>query len=120
MPKPTSKQIQAEIEHLRRARKNIEKGHTKGLFARDAVGNPVSPESPNAACYCILGAFRSTEDGLTTEASERAQRRFAYMAGVAPIFWAIGLFNDRDETMQQTILALLDKAIEEAEKELPQ
>jgi len=108
-----------ELDILRGARSRIEQGHTKGEFARDCDDFPVNPGSELAECFCILGAFRGPGGCADTDfpAFNKAHERFAQAAGIPNQFGDFALFNDRPETTQQTILDVLDKAIEAAEKE---
>lgn len=37
----------------------LQKGHAKGTFARDARGTTTGFASPNATCWCAMGAVRA-------------------------------------------------------------
>jgi hypothetical protein len=54
MDKAEAKQ---SVKILRGARRLlIEKGHTKGAYARNSKGRPVVVQDPDAQCFCALGA----------------------------------------------------------------
>ena len=96
---------------LTEARKLIKnkKNWTKGAFARDALDQPVSPFSPNAVCFCGVGAlYRVT--GCSTFAAPpgyheicRAARRTNF-AG----------FNDANKRTHAEVLAAFARAIKAA------
>lgn len=46
-------------EILRRARRRLHRGWTRGHQARTRIGDPVPPEHPDAASWCTFGAIRA-------------------------------------------------------------
>jgi hypothetical protein len=48
--------VVSDREFLRRIRRLIVNGRTKGVLARDRDGKKAEPESPKAASWCLAGA----------------------------------------------------------------
>lgn len=111
-----------ELELLIAARANIARGHTKSAVARDHRGRAVDSGSPEAVCFCIIGAFRAAEQGEGNNCSIDeipAVQKFAAHAGIPPFFGSLAMFNDTETTTQAMILEAFDKAIEQCKRETP-
>lgn len=85
---------------------------TKGSLFRTRKGEAVT--RPLAACACLTGALLIATDGTAT-----SERREAFDASVKLVEGLlngapISVFNDDPDTTHADILAVLDKAIEDA------
>lgn len=101
----TNKQILQEAKQLL-----IDKGWTKGCFARDADGEEVSAYSYNATCFCTFGAIKRVafdNDGFAGDC-------FAIMNESVLSAFDIPEFNDAPSTTKEMVLELFDKAIVKA------
>ena len=86
-------------DELRRVRARLERGWTKGALAGDAEGTPVSPTSPLAVSWCLLGAM------VVEDISQRCiEALYCEVASVTD-------FSDAQESVEP-VLALIDRAIE--------
>jgi hypothetical protein len=79
-------------------------------YAQDSQGKGVSPESPKAVCWCSMGAVRAVAGSFSKEA-EDAVLFLGNQVGEAA--W---VFND--DHSHAEVLAMFDKAIAAAEKEV--
>jgi len=101
-------------EVLKKARAVIEKPEnwTKGHYARDADGRPVSPLHSSAICFCALGAIRRAAllsgDGSGYAAALHNASCIKHGADVHMV-------NDDDNTTHADVLAIFDEAISNAE-----
>lgn len=90
---------------LREARQLlVEKGWTRGQYAIDARGTPVSARNPDAAAFCMLGAVQHVYGSFGASAVIRLLERAAG-PGVELIS-----FNDRRRSVKP-VLDLFDRAI---------
>lgn len=102
------------LEVLRRARARLAQpgAWTKDFDARNAAGEPVDADCPEATCWCAWGAVIVESGG-------------DYGAAIEELAWAlstprearISAFNDAQETVEP-VLAMFDRAIARLE-ELP-
>lgn len=99
--------MKTEVEKLKAARALIEKGWTQKWFARDAAGDVCNSSSPNAVCWCVIGACHAT--GIPDDT-------IAYMARTQKIAY-LPRWNDAPDRTQAEVLALFDKAIALAERD---
>lgn len=93
------------LEVLRAARAKVAQGWTRCATARDSLGQPIAPLSPDATCWCIFGAAIAA--GATIDerlAAYEVLRRFTN--GIA-----VDAFNDLPEQTQEGVLAWLDVGI---------
>lgn len=88
---------------LIRARGFIERGWSRGTYARDANGSIVPPHSPKAVCWCAVGALIAV--GVHTPHPARNRLLAAIRTGES-----LSTFNDRQETVEP-VLAAFDRAI---------
>lgn len=100
---------------LRAGRERIANGWTQGKSARTADGTSVSPESDIAASFCAMGALgawypRDASAALAALAGALPRQ------GGAPAVTRLARFNDDPGTTQADVLALYDRAIEEASR----
>lgn len=78
---------------------------TKHTFARDAKGKEVDPKSPDATCFCGLGALIKVVNG------DLAAFKWARVAlADADIEHTVSMVNDFQG--HDAVLSLFDKAIE--------
>lgn len=95
---------------LRQSREKIAdpKHWTKGNFAQDEEGEPVSTTSPRAVCWCAIGAIDATAGGLAALywLSDAVHEKAGPSCSVSE-------FNDKSE--HADVLAAFDRAIELAE-----
>ncbi|BCJ91802.1 hypothetical protein IZ6_25370 [Terrihabitans soli] len=83
---------------------------TKGAMARDRFGETVMSYGSDASCFCLYGAVRRASDelGLTS------YRSWAITSLNTAAGGCMITFNDREKTRHQDVIALLDRAIQEA------
>ena len=65
--------MDSNLEVLKKARELVSKGHCIGVAARNFVGEPVSPLSPTATCFCVIGSICrvvGTMDPLNVQVSQ--------------------------------------------------
>jgi hypothetical protein len=106
-------------EGLIEARRRIEAGWTRGLWACDDKGIAVSIGSPQACAYCAEGALLS----LISAGLEWATA-ISFLNEALPVKWfgedyaedgvGIAEFNDHEWTTKEDVLALYDRAIAHA------
>lgn len=101
----------AALRVLRRARPLIAAGWTQYAFAKDDVGATVNSSSPNAVCWCSLGAINASIE-MTGE-YDAAKNVLSRVAGEN-----IGVWNDAPGRTQAEVLALFDRAIAECESQV--
>jgi hypothetical protein len=96
---------------LSRTREIISTSWTKGTYAKDSEGRSCIISSPDAKCFCLLGALRRTEYELGTDKTWYQAR--AIIANVLNTGRMGGIidFNDNLSTTKADVLSLLDKAI---------
>lgn len=87
---------------------HVESRWTKGWFARDAEGNDVLTNSPNAVCFCLSGAVSKTSPDGKIEVVET----FLNSQLPNPNYDTIPDFNDDNE--HADILAFLDRCLSAA------
>lgn len=112
--------MKPEVEILRKARELLSKPEswTQRAFARDAEGNFAHVYSDRAACYCLLAALRRANPDPEKEGFLAARVRLqGLIDGRYHQFANVVEYNDAPERTHADVLALLDKAIEEAEDE---
>lgn len=81
----------------------IEKGWTKGAYARDESGKEVDFDSPEAACFCIFGAMLRVTDGNPTPEM--------YDAMGLQLEKGFITFNDNANTKKEDVIAIFDKIL---------
>ena len=97
-------------EILIKARSLIEKGWTKGCFARDAKGDHVDPTESSACKWCTTGAIWRV---VGYDGRVKYQEACSVLDDlVCSDFNNVTQFNDYPETTQAGVLNLFDKAIE--------
>lgn len=99
----------SQVELLTRARAIIEnpQNWTKGEMARDAGGRLVVSHSPDAVCFCAVGALRRAAYELCIDRFPSFYTLQKW-CGTEPV----PLFNDTHT--HADVLALYDRAIEAA------
>ena len=96
---------------LRKVKKLIQEGWTKGTYARKKNGISTNPKDSEAVEFCSIGAFHrvSHEEDLTWEHKNKAMELFR---GSLPN-WAwrnIVSFNNHLNTTKQDVIKVLEKA----------
>ena len=116
--------MSSTVELLRKARDLIEqKGWTRGAYARTAGGTPVPVHDPDACRFCSVGALiRASLD--TPESSQEeydtARRLFVrQIKSFASDDTVIPAWNDAPSRTVFDVLAAFDRAVQDAEKEIP-
>lgn len=106
----TTKQILIDAKQLL-----IDKGWTQGSFAKDTNGMPVHHYRDTAVCFCLAGAVRRANDGVSGNFTEVAD----ILADLIPDVYEgeVACFNDDESTTKDDVLAVLDKAIEVAQSD---
>lgn len=92
---------------------------TKHTMARDSKGIDVIAVSPEATCFCSLGAILRITYGDSTDDYSGAKRELYHDAVTAIHIHSgpVGMFNDSSE--HQDVMRMFDKAIElQRKKEL--
>lgn len=100
-------------EDLKAARKLIEEPEcwTQGSMARDAAGNALGFRSPDAVCYCALGALDSViREQHPSERFVKARMLLEQVCGEY-----VESVNDSPNTTHADVLAMFDRAIALAE-----
>ncbi len=96
------------IELLKQARIKIERGWTKGWFARDENGLRVHTDDPRASCFCLSGAMYIK----VCSSAELLRARILLKSVLPDGFSNIVQFNDNCNTTKENVLNLIDRAIE--------
>lgn len=93
----------------------IQKGWTKGCWAKDKDGNATSSEDPTACSWCLLGAIHRAETELCIEhpLAGILTNELRILTVKKTGFLDLAYFNDRIETTQADVLRMLDLAIAE-------
>lgn len=87
---------------------------TQGTMARASDGYRCSPQSPGAACWCMIGAvIRSTPPGFEFDTAVQYLRRTM----PRKLFWRLHIsrFNDDLHRTHAEVMAAFDRAIALAE-----
>lgn len=81
------------VDVLRAARAKIAdpSAWTKGVAARDALGEAIEPEDPSACCWCAIGALRAACDDVDV----RIALKLALLNTIGFASYGLAEFNDR-------------------------
>ncbi len=85
-------------------------------WARDAEGDEVCPESPEAKRFCLIGAYYH----ITGIGADRAAGNRGMMPDESSVIRSLGFdpvddvtgWNDKDKRTKRAVLARIDRAIE--------
>jgi hypothetical protein len=95
-------------EKLVEARKLIERGWTRKVYARTKSGKETTLTRKSATCFCAMGAIGRVFDDDDPNFYTPGMRFLAAAIGTDPIYeW-----NDAPGRTQAEVLAAFDKAIE--------
>lgn len=98
----------------------VEKGWTQQAFARDERNRHSPIHSPEATCFCTLGALELVTGHMarSTEHAVRAQTALerTLLKRVFGDDSPIQTFNDDENTTKEDVLAWFDRAIELAKE----
>jgi len=112
--------VSAVLNLLIAGRARIALGWTQRAFARDAGGGEVPPWSPDATCWCVLGAVHTEAPdpsggppvrGAACKRAEEALYDELTTAPGRPWRATTTVFNDAPTTTHADILDLFDRAI---------
>ena len=106
----TTKEILTEAQSL------VKKGWTQGANARNAEGNRVYTDDPNACQFCAGGALIAVSP---TTALYRSAARVLRVV-IETQFWNdknVPEFNDASETTQSDVISAFDEAIKRCEND---
>jgi len=98
-------------EDLITARAKVETGWCQGTNARDAQGQPILAEYPDATKFCAMGALVSVCGHYFP----------AHLSVLCSVLqgrdhqWTVSAYNDHPSRTQEEVLALFDKAIARVE-----
>jgi len=96
---------------LRKAIKLIEKGWTKGTYARDQHGTPVSYKEPAACQFCSAGAmYRALADVGELENGTIAMEARQTLRETAKVS-SIVIFNDSHDRSKAEVVETFKQAI---------
>lgn len=112
------KQLTAGLKVLKKMRSLIQKGWTKGAYARDKKNKDVVPTSKSARKWCLMGAY--TKAYSTVDAYidfEVISRLDHIMMKRRTKHLVLAQYNDAQKT-KKPVISLIDKAIEDIEKEI--
>ena len=91
---------------------------TRGACARDPQGNIVGGLDPNAVCWCLSGALERVRSHKNWQYSSQVEARTAAINAMRGVMRTdIITFNDRVASGHEGILTMLDKVVEELEKD---
>ena len=91
------------LEQLQAVRARIEKGWTKGTYARDKDGQKTYFDSPTACKWCLAGAC------FVEQCEEAVDYINEYL--ISNYYIGIPAWNDRDGRKKREVLELLDQLI---------
>jgi hypothetical protein len=97
----------ADIERVQKMKELLaDPAHwTKGVFARDAKGNP-TPHWKEGTCFCLAGAWLMFDGGaFDTERSEGERLLFAMLPNQGD---SLAGFNDHPATTHAAVMAYLN------------
>ena len=95
---------------VKEAERLIRAGWTKGTFARDKAGQGVNPISPQATCFCVLGALTRAQHNLTGMSTGIDPRVIEAVQASVPYGSNIAVYNDADRREQWQVADLLYRA----------
>lgn len=98
-------------EVLIKAKQLVEKGWTRNVLARNAAGEPVFSNSPEACAFCVAGAIEHAQGDDPDAGMEAFAVMHDSLGNVS-----ITDFNDAATTTHADILAAFDRAIQECDK----
>ena len=91
---------------------------TRGAFARDRKGGPVTPFNPRACQWCVTGAINATSSiGCACANRGAALALWKTLVERGDHTRLVAQFNDDPCTAHADVLALLDATIERLEGE---
>jgi len=82
----------------------LKRGWCQNSYARNASGQPVPIDSPNAVCFCLVGAMSKV--GMSNEEGDNLSFR------IPPRFSSLFVFNDDHKQTQEGILEFVRKAFD--------
>ncbi len=97
----------SDIILMAKAKIQDEKNWTKGVTARNIYGKAVGSSTPDAVCFCSMGAFLNMNRNPDPDTGRLAWGAFKYLqSAVFP--YAVPDFNDNRNHAE--VLAAFDKA----------
>lgn len=111
-------QIQTANQFLTNLSELLQQGWCKDAYAVDKDNNPCAINSPEAKCYCLIGATERLANVSEADAYHEAMEKLRKVVynernGYFRYFGRVSLttFNDRAESVSE-IVAVIDKAKE--------
>ena len=109
----------ATLDIIVRARRLLDSPESwiQGDLARDAEGSPVSPNSPVATCWCLVGAISA----VSTEEDCRggpATRAIIELEEPIEHYLALESWNDCSGITHQDVIQLMDEVIHILDQEV--
>jgi hypothetical protein len=104
------------LKVLRTARGLVNKGWTTGSLAKNKAGKKVPVKSPEAVCFCAIGALRRAEFKLGTPGTAAKARIELRKALPTDAYTnSIVMFNDYSDDKNR-VVNLFDRAIARVSK----
>jgi hypothetical protein len=102
---------------LRDVRNYITKGWCQGSLAKDSQGAPIDENDPNACQWCLIGAIRASvfKRGIRDNYFVDYIYGYIWRHTIVKPHGGIASYNDSPNTTHQSVLAVLDDLIDEAE-----
>jgi hypothetical protein len=91
---------------------------TQGDIARTAQGQATRPESPDAVCWCAMGALMKVDGGYPYKAIEAVEAIIRKPRGLPPLR-RLAWFNDNKRRTQAEVVAKIREAAAVARGESP-
>ena len=101
-----------KLELLRAVRAKIEQGWTQRAAARNADGGPVSGNSQDAVCWCMIGAAQAIAPNSDLQRGAIYTAIYDANKENRPLQLGISDFNDARGRTKEQVLAVIDRAIE--------
>lgn len=88
---------------------------TRNMYARDRTGNYASPNSPDAICWCAIGAVHhvfGTRPQTQSEMTDEQMKAFTALVNTATLMHDTLPDRVNDRLGHAAVLELFDRAIE--------
>lgn len=117
--------LETQLEELEIAKRLVQKGWTQGVLARDKHGKETREFSPEATCFCVVGAcMRAKNDidpnpftGIAFVDNQNLLRTILTIQNFGEIRF-VDEWNDVEDRTQEQVVTLFDKAISMVKKSI--